>query len=292
MKIVASVVQDDCTGKLHIALTDGSGRAILGFMAVLDVPGFDAITLLSDNSQGAVYRAKRVHDGLSVVLKKAYGEAAQDKLEHEFSVLRQLESAHIVRAYSLEGVLGSPLLVLQDVTGVPLAALDKPAAGVLLEIARGAALALGCVHEAGFIHRDVTLANLIWDASKQHTTLVDFGIAIQTDCFMVEEGDRLPGTLAYMAPEQLGGAVDCRADLYSLGVCLYALRSGRLPFSSQHPIELIEAHTQHAPLPLTKRDDVPQALDNIIMRLLAKHPDDRYGSSHDLLTDLQHITLV
>lgn len=261
-------------------------------MAVLDVPGFDAISLLSENTQGVVYRAKRSHDALPVVLKRAYGDAARSKLEHEFTVLQQLESAHIVRAYSLEDVSGSPLLVLQDVMGLPLAELDMPSPADLLEMARAAALALSVVHEAGFIHRDVTLANLIWDEKQRHTTLVDFGIAIQTHCFTVEDEDRLPGTLAYMAPEQLGGAVDCRADLYSLGVCLYALRAGRLPFSSEHPIALIDAHRYHAPLPLTPRDDVPDAFDDIILRLLAKHPDERYDSSHDLLTDLQHITLV
>lgn len=259
-------------------------------MAVLDVPGFDAITLLSENKQGAIYRATRVHDGLPVVLKRAYGDAARDRLEHEFHVLRQLGSAHIVQAYGLENASGSPLLVLQDVVGMPFVEVREPDGGVLLEMAKGAALALTTVHEAGFIHRDITLANLVWDDSEQHTTLLDFGIAIQTDCFTVEEDDRLPGTLAYMAPEQLGGQVDCRADLYSLGVCLYGLRAGQLPFSSKHPMMLIEAHKYHTPPPLTARADLPEAFDEIILRLLAKHPDDRYDSSDDLLADLAHIT--
>jgi serine/threonine protein kinase len=259
-------------------------------MAVLDVPGFDAITLLSENKQGAVYRAKRVHDDVPVVLKRAYGEAANDKLEHEFQVLRQLGSAHIVQAYSLEDASGSLLLVLQDVVGTPFADIQEPAAETLLEMASGATSALCTVHDAGFIHRDITLANLIWDSSNQHTTLLDFGIAIETDCFTVEEDDRLPGTLAYMAPEQLGGQVDCRADLYSLGVCLYGLRAGQLPFNSTHPMMLIEAHKYHMPPPLAARADLPEAFDEIILRLLAKHPDDRYDSSHDLLADLQHIT--
>lgn len=269
-------------------------------MAVLNVPGFEAITLLNENTQGAVYRAKRLHDGLPVVLKQAYGKTAKGKLEHEFYVLNQLESPHIVRAYSFEDVSGSPLLVLQDVQGVPFAGLVNsglvnsglvsPVAEVLLEMALGAAFALATVHEAGFIHRDVTLANLIWDSSEQHTTLLDFGIAIQTDCFTVEEDDRLPGTLAYMAPEQLGGQVDCRADLYSLGVCLYGLRTGQLPFTSEHPMALIDAHKHHAPPPLTPRADLLEAFDEMILRLLAKHPDDRYSSSDELLADLQHIT--
>lgn len=280
------------------------------FMAVLNVPGFEAITLLSENTQGAVYRAKRLHDGLPVVLKQAYGKTATGKLEHEFYVLNQLESPHIVRAYSFEDVSGSPLLVLQDVQGVPFAELVNselvspelvspelinpelvsPVAEALLEMALGAAFALDTVHKAGFIHRDITLANLIWDSSEQHTTLLDFGIAIQTDCFSVEEDDRLPGTLAYMAPEQLGGQVDCRADLYSLGVCLYGLRTGQLPFTSEHPMALIDAHKHHAPPPLTPRADLLGAFDEIILRLLAKHPDDRYSSSDELLADLQHIT--
>jgi serine/threonine protein kinase len=259
------------------------------FMVVLDAPGFEAITLLSENAQGAVYRAKRVHDALPVVLKRAYGEAARNKLEHEFTVLMQLKSPHIVRAYSFEEVAQSPLLVLQDVTGSPFADLNEPAAATLLEMARGAALALHTAHDAGFIHRDITLANLIWNDSEQHTTLLDFGIAIQTHCFAVAEGDRLPGTLAYMAPEQLGGQVDCRTDLYSLGVCLYTLRAGHLPFSSEHPMALIDAHKNHLPAALPERADVPATFDDIILRLLSKHPDDRYSSSHDLLTDLAQL---
>lgn len=259
------------------------------FMAVLDVPGFDAVTLLSENKQGAVYRAKRVHDGLPVVLKRAYGAAARNKLEHEFQVLAQLESAHIVQAYSLEDALGSPLLVLQDVVGTPFADIYEPTAEALLKMARGATSALQTVHDAGFIHRDITLANLIWNEHEQHTTLLDFGIALESNCFTVEEDDRLPGTLAYMAPEQLGGQVDCRADLYSLGVCLYSLRAGQLPFHSEHPMMLIEAHRYHTPPPLSPRADLPEAFDEIILRLLAKHPDDRYDSSDDLFADLQHI---
>ena len=260
-------------------------------MAVLDVPGFDTITLLSNNTQGAVYRAIRTHDGVPVVLKQAYGETARAKLEHENYVLTQLESPHIVRAYGFAetAASGSLLLVLEDIHGVPFADLTQPTADALLEMALGAARALDTVHTAGFIHRDITLANLVWDDTTQHTTLLDFGIAIKTNCFTVAADDRLPGTLAYMAPEQLGGQVDCRADLYSLGVCLYSVRAGHLPFTSPHPLALIDAHKYHTPAALPERTDVPAAFDALILRLLAKHPADRYTSSHDLLMDLEKI---
>ncbi|MEM7738904.1 MAG: serine/threonine-protein kinase [Deinococcota bacterium] len=155
-------------------------------------------------------------------------------------------------------------------------------------IAQTVSQALSAVHAAGIIHRDVTLGNIIWHSPTYHATLIDFGIAVRTDYFQVNPEDRLPGTLAFMAPEQLGGMVDARADLYSLGVCLYTLTAGHMPFVTSNPLELMDAHQSMLPPSVDRfRAGIPADLSRIIMRLLAKQPDDRYNSSQALLADLR-----
>ncbi len=162
----------------------------------------------------------------------------------------------------------------------------------IVTIAQAVTQALSAVHDAGIIHRDVTLGNIIWNGRTRHATLIDFGIAVRTDYFQVNPEDRLPGTLAFMAPEQLGGLVDARADLYSLGVCLYALTAGHMPFVTSNPLELMDAHQSMAAPPIDKfRVGIPRDLSRIVMRLLAKHPDDRYSSSQALLADLRTSTI-
>ncbi|MEM6427978.1 MAG: serine/threonine-protein kinase [Deinococcota bacterium] len=158
----------------------------------------------------------------------------------------------------------------------------------IVTIAQAITRALCAVHDAGIIHRDVTLGNIIWHQPSRHATLIDFGIAVRTDYLQVNPEDRLAGTLAFMAPEQLGGLVDARADLYSLGVCLYTLTAGHMPFVSSNPLELMDAHQSMLPPPVDSfRAGIPADLSRMIMRLLAKQPDDRYNSSQALLADLR-----
>jgi serine/threonine-protein kinase len=160
----------------------------------------------------------------------------------------------------------------------------------VVRIIREAAGALAYAHSRSMIHRDVKPANLMLDRDNR-VVLTDFGIAkIVTGAQFTASGGMV-GTPAYMAPEQgLGEAGDERSDLYSLGIIFYQLLTGELPYEADAPLAVILKHL-NSPIP-TVRDsnaDLPEAIDRVILRLMAKDPDDRYQNAGDLIADLERI---
>jgi serine/threonine-protein kinase len=159
-----------------------------------------------------------------------------------------------------------------------------------VRIIREAAGALAYAHSQNMIHRDVKPANLMIDRDNR-VVLTDFGIAkIVTGAQFTASGGMV-GTPAYMAPEQgLGEAGDERSDLYSLGVILYQLLTGQLPYDAEAPLAIILKHL-NSPIPTVHdlNPDVPDAVTQVVTRLMAKEPDDRYQNANDLIADLQRI---
>lgn len=153
--------------------------------------------------------------------------------------------------------------------------------------------AVGFAHERGFLHRDIKSANimLVHLGSQAHVKVMDFGLAgFVEGSALTRMGTRM-GTPVYMAPEQhLGGAIDVRTDVYALGVLLYEMCAGCLPFSDRGKtdFQLMQEHIS-APVPLVtaSRPDLVPALDEIILRALQKKPERRYASCADLLTDVR-----
>jgi len=160
----------------------------------------------------------------------------------------------------------------------------------VLRITRDVGLALGYAHERGIVHRDVKPANVILETSGR-VILTDFGVAkILTGTQFTATGTVL-GTPAYMAPEQgLGQPGDGRSDIYSLGVMLYEMATGRLPFDADTPLAVVMKHI-HDPLPLPRlvAPDLPESLERVILRALAKDPADRYDRVEGMLADLEAV---
>jgi eukaryotic-like serine/threonine-protein kinase len=148
--------------------------------------------------------------------------------------------------------------------------------------------ALGHAHRAGFVHRDIKPANILIDPQGK-AFLTDFGIAVVEEDLLRDV--TAAGTLPYMAPEQLGeglGPVDLRADLYALGVMLYELLTGRRPFLASTPIELREQIlVGDPPPPRSIEPKVPEELERICLRCLARRPDDRYQGADQVWADLR-----
>jgi serine/threonine protein kinase len=148
--------------------------------------------------------------------------------------------------------------------------------------------ALGHAHEAGFVHRDIKPSNILIDPHGR-AYLTDFGIAAVEEELLRDV--TAAGTLPYMAPEQLGegfGPVDHRADLYALGVVLYELLTGRRPFRAASPMELrAQILGESPPPPKSIGPDLPEELERICLRSLAKRPDDRYQRAEDVGRDLR-----
>lgn len=261
-----------------------------------EFPGFEVREVLHRGERSTVLRATRLADGRAVVLKALTlaGPEERDiaRFRTAWEVTRGLAAPTICA--TLDWLPQARLLVLEDIGGNSLAARDSarlPPAEVLA-IALQLARALEHLHGAGVIHRDVNPNNVVLAGDR--VQLIDFDVATRLPRGLAAAGppDHLEGTLAYLAPEQTGRMnrpVDRRADLYSLGATLYELLTGSRPFPTDDPIALVHAHLARLPAPPHERAEVPFQLSAIVMRLLAKMPEDRYQSAAGLRADLERL---
>ena len=219
--------------------------------------------------------------------------ATLKKIEHEYSLRDQLDSAWAVRSLAVSERRGQTTLVLEDPGGETL---DRFLSGPMeitqfLRIAVALATALGRVHRQGLIHKDVKPANVLVD-DADHVWLTGFGIAsrLPRESQAPAPPEIIAGTLAYMAPEQTGRmnrSIDTRSDLYSLGVTLYQMLTGALPFSALDPLEWVHCHIARQPTTPRDRAGVPEPLSLLTMKLLAKNAEERYQTVSGVEADLR-----
>jgi predicted ATPase/signal transduction histidine kinase/CheY-like chemotaxis protein len=217
------------------------------------------------------------------------------RMEHEYSLRAELEPAWAVRPLALARHQGRPVLVLEDPGGDPLDQLIGTPMELrqFLRLAIGLSTALGRLHQHGLIHKDIRPANALVNAATGQVWLTGFGIAsrLPRERQAPEPPEVLAGTLAYMAPEQTGRmnrSIDCRSDLYSLGVTLYEMLTGSLPFTASEPMEWIHCHIARQPVPPGERSkEVPAPVSAIILKLLAKTGEERYQSAAGVEADLK-----
>src|SRR6185503_16408916 len=215
-------------------------------------------------------------------------------LEHEHSLRDELDPAWAARSLALTTHGGRAALVLEDPGGEPLVRRTGTPMdiGELLRIGIGLAAALRQLHGRGLIHKDVKPANVMFDWSTGRVWLRGFGIAsrLPRERRAPEPPEVIAGTLAYMAPEQTGWmnrSIDARSDLYALGVVLYELSTGSLPFTASDAMGWVHGHIAQRPVPpAERRQGLPEVVSAIVMKLLAKTAEDRYqtaaGVEHDL----------
>jgi len=218
-----------------------------------------------------------------------------ERLEHEYLLRDELDSDWAARPLALTHHLGRTMLVLEDPGGEPL----DGTIGQQLELRRflllgiGVSAALGKLHQRGLIHKDIKPANILADSSTGDVWLTGFGIAsrLPRERQAPEPPEVIGGTLAYMAPEQTGRMnrwIDFRSDLYSLGVTLYQMLTGVLPFMAADSAEWVHCHIARQPAPPEERaKGVPGPISAIIMKLLAKTAEERYQTAAGLETDLR-----
>ena len=238
----------------------------------------EPIVVLYESATTRVFRA--AHAGGTVVCKEPLGPDAARRLAAERAVLERLAG--------IEGVirLAPPrdgVLALEDCAGTPLAHAMRAGRcdmARVLSLAPRLARILAEVHRAGIVHRDIHPSNIVLSADGD-PVLIDFELAVSADDHLaIAQEGQIVGTLGYLAPEQTGRtgrSVDQRADLYSLGVTLYEMAAGRLPFEAGDTLQLIHDHLVREPVAPSEADPrVPAGLSRIVLRLLAKAPEQRW----------------
>jgi len=216
-------------------------------------------------------------------------------LEHEHALRGDLQPAWALRPVALTTLEGRPALVLEDPGGEPVLqrAGTRMDVADVLRVGAGVAAALRQLHGCGLIHKDIKPANVMTDWRTGQVWLRGFGIAsrVARERPLPEPPEFIAGTLAYMAPEQTGWmnrSIDARSDLYALGVVMYELLTGSLPFTASDPVACVHAHIARRPVPpAERRPDIPDVISAIVMKLLAKTGEDRYQTAAAVERDLR-----
>lgn len=263
---------------------------------------------LGAGGMGEVYRATDTNLGRDIALKVLPAEMAQDperlaRFRREAKTLAQLDHPNIVTIHSVEEWGGIHFLTMQLVEGMPL---DRviPANGLpveqLCEIANALGEALAAAHEKGIIHRDLKPANVMI-SSEGRVKVLDFGLAKDvrevnpSNATMTSDSRTqigvVMGTPAYMSPEQTSGRpLDHRTDIFSLGVLLHEMATGRRPFEGASSAELVSAILRDSPPSVTEaRPDLPGELARVIRRCLEKDPRHRVQTARDVSNEFRDL---
>lgn len=266
---------------------------------------YAVLRVLGEGGMGVVYLARDIHTGLEVVVKAvrselAHREDVRARTLAEGRALAQIDHPNVVhlRAVAVEGP--SLYLVMQYIEGE---SLDKIIGGYsargekmpveeALAVFRQIAAGVGAAHQEGVVHRDLKPANVIVRRKDRVAKVTDFGIAL-----VPNEPDRphtrgILGSLWYMSPEQVTGRrdLDHRVDVYALGILLYQLLVGRVPFDAKSDYDIMKAHAE-LPMPMVSsvRADVPAAVDEVIQRATAKDRDQRFQRCEELIAAVDRI---
>ena len=235
----------------------------------------------------------------SVLLRMPRSAAARPEtvrlLEHEYALRSELDPSWAVRPLRLAQQEGRPALLLEDPGAEPLAHLMGAAMelGLALRVAAGIAAALAQLHRRGIIHKDLKPSHVLVDAGTGRAWLTGFGISSHVPRERLAPGpaEFIAGTLPYMSPEQTGRmnrSVDSRSDLYALGVLLYQMLTGALPFAASDPMEWVHCHIARQPVPPAERvNGIPGPVSAVVMKLLAKTAEERYQTAGGVESDLR-----
>ncbi|MCW6034880.1 AAA family ATPase [Spirulina subsalsa FACHB-351] len=262
--------------------------------------GYTILELLYLGSRTAVYRGVEDESQTPVVIKvlrreyPSFGELVQ--LRNQYAIAKNLPIAGIVKPLCLESLGNGYAFVMEDVGGVALGDYcqqKRLVVSEVLEIAIQVAGILHDLHQHRIIHKDIKPANLLIHPESKQVKLIDFSIAslLPKETQEIQSPNILEGTLAYIAPEQTGRmnrGIDYRTDFYGLGVTLYELLTGRLPFTATDPLELIHYHIAQMPTPMEELNPaVPLMVSAIAAKLMAKNAEDRYQSALGVQYDLE-----
>ncbi len=260
---------------------------------------YEIQAIIGRGGMGTVYRARDRHLEEIVALKLILPQLVPmggilERFKHEIRLARQLSHPNIIKVYDLGQHDDVTYLSMEHLEGADLRQLIQEQGALpierAVEIGKQICAGLAFAHESGVIHRDIKPHN-IFLTKRGRVKLVDFGLAKAIDVSQVSLTGQAIGTPAYMSPEQAvhedGRPVDHRTDLYSLGVVLFQMFTGQVPFRGTSAVEVALAHVQkQPPRPRELRPDLPQHLDAVVLKAMSKDREYRYSSALEIASDL------
>ncbi|WP_226574315.1 serine/threonine-protein kinase, partial [Microseira wollei] len=255
---------------------------------MLELNGYQILEKIYTSPKRILYRGLRISDGQPVILKCLISEYPTPAdiacLQHEYEVTKNLEISGIVKPLELLNVNSRPVLVLDDFGAI---SLKEYLTNHQLNLRE---FLMGELHRHQLVHNDIKPGNILLVPLTLEVKITDLALASP---MAAEETNTIwEGTLAYISPEATGRmnrTIDYRTDFYSLGVTFYEMLTGKLPYDTQDTIELIHSHIARIPVePQVLNSEITTVLSDLVMKLLAKDPGDRYQSAFGIKSDLEH----
>jgi len=254
--------------------------------------------IIYEGRKSVIYRGKKNNKPVIVKMLRNATPSTKEmvKLRKEYEIALSLESKRIAKPISLENEDNFLALIYEDIGGEPLSqTIQNIDLGLKtkLRIAIQIVEALEFIHQNEVIHMDIKPDNIIVNLEEDFLQVIDFGIStrLSRENPFLSSPENLEGTLVYISPEQTGRmnrSIDYRTDFYSLGVTLYEMFTGSLPFRSNDSMELVHFHIAVEPQdPYLLNSEITTNLSSIILRLMAKNAEDRYQSAYGLKWDLE-----
>jgi predicted ATPase len=267
--------------------------------STLQIDGYNILEIIHEGLKSLVFRGQRLSDNKPVILKllrseyPSFNELLQ--FRHQYTVTQHLEISGVVQPLALEKYHNSLILVMPDEGLISLSDYlqnHSLSLSQCLKVGMKLADILQGLYHHRIIHKDIKPANILIHPQTGEIQLIDFSIAslLPKETQIIQNPNILEGTLAYISPEQTGRmnrGIDYRTDFYSLGVTLYELITGKLPFEATDAMELVHCHIAKIPTFPQTPHSTPHTLVEIVMKLMAKNAEDRYQSAWGLQKDLE-----
>jgi eukaryotic-like serine/threonine-protein kinase len=258
---------------------------------------YEIAELLGQGGMARVFRGTDTVLGRSVAVKVLSPQYAQDdqfvaRFRREAQAAAGLNHPNIVSVYDTGSQGDVHFIVMEYVEGRTLRDVIRQEGPLLpervAEIGQAVSRALASAHQAGLVHRDIKPGNIMLTRDGE-VKVMDFGIARTSTGDTLTQTAAVLGTASYLSPEQAqGSSVDARSDIYSLGCVLYEMLTGRAPFTGDSPVAIAYKHVREDPVPPGRiNPDVPDSLEAVVMKAMAKNPENRYQTADELREDLE-----